>query len=311
MFEPRESVAAWREFIGHKVLKLDIEPHSDDSFRADATIHMFPELGIFVGGSTAALYDRPKRLVGNDDCLFIIGLEGSARYSGRSEEVVANLGDAVFTGGGESGFKDSRMATRSLSLQVPRSVLASAIVGLDESFGQRVPAQTPALRLMRHYLDALDDLESGLTDPALRRQFATHVHDLVAMAIGATRDAAEIAKGRGVRAARLQAIRSEVRESLARGDLSIAAIAARHRLPVRYVQRLFEEEGTTFTEFVLNERLALAHRILTKSRNANLKISAVAIHAGFGSLSYFNEAFRRRYGASPTDVRAQAQREFQ
>jgi AraC-like DNA-binding protein len=30
------------------------------------------------------------------------------------------------------------------------------------------------------------------------------------------------------------------------------------------------------------------------------------MEAGFGDLSYFNRAFRRRYGASPSDVRAPA-----
>jgi AraC-like DNA-binding protein len=30
----------------------------------------------------------------------------------------------------------------------------------------------------------------------------------------------------------------------------------------------------------------------------------VDYECGFGDLSYFNRAFRRRYGATPTDVRA-------
>ena len=37
------------------------------------------------------------------------------------------------------------------------------------------------------------------------------------------------------------------------------------------------------------------------------KIAGIALDAGFGDLSYFNQAFRRRYGAAPSDVRAQAQ----
>jgi AraC-like DNA-binding protein len=33
-------------------------------------------------------------------------------------------------------------------------------------------------------------------------------------------------------------------------------------------------------------------------------ISAIAYAAGFGDLSYFNRAFRRRFGATPSDIRA-------
>jgi AraC-like DNA-binding protein len=34
----------------------------------------------------------------------------------------------------------------------------------------------------------------------------------------------------------------------------------------------------------------------------------VAYEAGFGDLSYFNRTFRRRYGATPSDVREAARR---
>jgi AraC-like DNA-binding protein len=69
---------------------------------------------------------------------------------------------------------------------------------------------------------------------------------------------------------------------------------------------MFESEGTTFTEHVLAQRLARAHRVLVDPRRSGEKISAVAYDCGFGDVSYFNRAFRQRYGAAPSDVRAQA-----
>jgi AraC-like DNA-binding protein len=81
----------------------------------------------------------------------------------------------------------------------------------------------------------------------------------------------------------------------------------RHKLTRRYIQRLFESEGVTFSQFVLGARLARAHRTLGDPRHAGSTISAVAFAAGFGDLSHFNHAFRRRYGATPTEVRAHAQ----
>jgi AraC-like DNA-binding protein len=33
-------------------------------------------------------------------------------------------------------------------------------------------------------------------------------------------------------------------------------------------------------------------------------VSSVAFEVGFGDLSYFNRTFRRRFGATPSDVRA-------
>ena len=35
-------------------------------------------------------------------------------------------------------------------------------------------------------------------------------------------------------------------------------------------------------------------------------ISTIALDTGFGDLSYFNRAFRRTYGETPSDARARA-----
>jgi AraC-like DNA-binding protein len=127
----------------------------------------------------------------------------------------------------------------------------------------------------------------------------------MAVAAGATRDAEEAARDRGLQAARLYAIKTDIARNLD-GDLGIAALAARNHCTPRLVQRLFESEGTTLTEYVLNQRLARAHRMLTDPRLAKEKISAVALDSGFGDLSYFNRAFRRLYGETPSRVRAGA-----
>jgi AraC-like DNA-binding protein len=86
-------------------------------------------------------------------------------------------------------------------------------------------------------------------------------------------------------------------------------VAARHGISPVYVRKLFEGEGSSFSEFVLAERLARVHRILSDPRMSARPIGAIAIEAGFGDLSYFNRAFRRRYGAAPSDVRAGARDE--
>src|SRR4029453_2804562 len=111
-------------------------------------------------------------------------------------------------------------------------------------------------------------------------------------------------RGTASTAARLRAIKIDIVESLGRSDLSIGEIAARHGVTPRYVQMLFESESTTFTEFLLDQRLPCAHRMLTDFRFAERSVTSVAFYAGFGDLSYFDRVFRRSYGATPSDVRA-------
>ena len=104
----------------------------------------------------------------------------------------------------------------------------------------------------------------------------------------------------------MRTIKEDIANCLDQPELSVATIAARHRIKPRWVQRLFEGEDTTFTEYVLAQRLVRAYRPLTDPRRASQKISTIALDAGFGDLSYFNRAFRRHYGVAPSELRAAA-----
>ena len=74
-------------------------------------------------------------------------------------------------------------------------------------------------------------------------------------------------------------------------------------MTTRYLQMLFESEGTTFSAFVREQRLARAFRMLTNPRFCGSKVADVALGCGFGDVSYFNRKFRARFGASPREVR--------
>jgi AraC-like DNA-binding protein len=149
----------------------------------------------------------------------------------------------------------------------------------------------------------------GFTTPHLRQLATTHLCDLLAVAVGGTRDAIEVAKHRGLRAARLNAVKADIVANLDRPSLSPGAVAARQGLSPRYLRRLFEHEDTSFSAFVLDQRLARAYRMLTDPRMADRAITVIAFAVGFGDLSYFNRTFRRRFGAPPSDVRERARRD--
>jgi transcriptional regulator GlxA family with amidase domain len=139
----------------------------------------------------------------------------------------------------------------------------------------------------------------------------THIYDVLAILLGATRDGAALAARRGLPAARLHAIKRDVDNYLADpGALAISSIASRHRITPRYIQMLFESEGTTFSDYVRNLRLARARQMLGDPRYAAHGVAAVAFACGFSEPSHFGRAFRRRYGATPSDVRASARLKF-
>jgi AraC-like DNA-binding protein len=111
-----------------------------------------------------------------------------------------------------------------------------------------------------------------------------------------------------VAAARLAAIKADIVEQIGGDESAIAAVAARHGLTPRSIQRLFEREESTFSAFKLEQQLAHARRELADARYAGWTIGAIALAAGFGDLSYFHRVFRRRYGATPSELRAELAR---
>jgi AraC-like DNA-binding protein len=251
------------------------------------------------------VFHRTKPLTRqSDDLTLCITREGRSRISQRGADMVMEDGDA-FLGAADivstSGPLDGLVGC--LTLRLPRQVLAASGVAGEAAFVRPVPRGTETLRLLAAYMGVVRQAaDSGSI--GLQRLVASHVHDLVALALGETAEAGEIARGRGLRAARLRAIKIDVRAHLRERDLSAEAVARRQGLSPSYVRKLFDLAGTSFSAFVLDQRLAAAHAMLSSPRFAGLGVSAVAYDVGFGDLSYFNRVFRRRYGATPSDVRA-------
>jgi AraC-like DNA-binding protein len=188
---------------------------------------------------------------------------------------------------------------------VPLKTLAPLVANPSDAGMRVVPREARPLQLLNRYLQALD-MGASIDSLELSRAVAQHICDLIALSMGAHRDAPALLQQRGVRAARLQAIKADIAARFNDFELTVNAVALRHGVTPRYIQKLFEDDGVTFSEYVLERRLAEAHRSLADPHLANRSISTIAFNAGFSDLSYFNRTYRRRFGATPTETRVQA-----
>jgi AraC-like DNA-binding protein len=76
----------------------------------------------------------------------------------------------------------------------------------------------------------------------------------------------------------------------------------------RYLQRLLESSGTSFTAQVNELRLQRAFALLMEPAARPRLISDIALEVGFSDISHFNRLFHARFGDSPTGARAQARK---
>ena len=301
-----DRVPMYREVLGRELLRMDVEPVADDPFRVDLSIHPFPGLTVMSATTYAMRGQRTRELTsdGVDTVGLVVNLRGPYTDSRRDAEVSLAPGDAIFISAAEPRRSFRPYYGRMVGLNIRRAALSGLIPHIDDRLSQVVPRSDAVLGLLTSYLSALTDTRAQTG--ALREFAATHVCDLFTLMLGASLDVARLAEARGAAAARLHAIKTDILKNLDSRNLTLGALAARHRVTPRYIQRLFERDSTSLTQFVLDERLARAHRLLRGARDAQRSISEIAFAVGFGDLSYFNRSFRRRYGMTPSDVRALA-----
>jgi AraC-like DNA-binding protein len=305
----RERAAAVREMHERCALPVrpePIEPLADQLVRVDITRWALPGLGVMSGalcGLRQQIAPAHSAPTGVDDAFLGFNLAGTSVVIRQRDEVVVSAGDAVLAIRGARGFSVAcPKSVRFVGLRFPFTVLSRLVPDFDPSETRVFPRGASAPNLLRRYVSLIAQ-EGALATSDLQRAAVAHVYDLAAVTLGATADRGEPARNRGVRAARLEILKADIFAHLHDGNLSVAAVAGRQRVTPRYLQKLFEIEGTTFSEFVLAQRLANAHRMLTNPSYSHRPISNVAYDVGFNDLSYFNRAFRRRYGSTPSEVR--------
>jgi AraC-like DNA-binding protein len=287
----RERLAMFRDNVSRD--RVLVEPIADAPFRIHGTLAKFNGLSLVSVRRSAIRSDFAD---GSDRLMINLGGPALAVQAGR--EIVLERGDAACIAGAETGSFTTLRAGRIATVEFTDGSLGRI---LGEGVPRRIDGRDPALRLLRGYLNTIwaGDV---LSLRSLRPLAMEHIRDLAAVALGATREAEEIANGRGGRAARLPAVKEDILARL-HADLTLSDVAARHDLSPRYLRMLFESEATSFSEFVREERLRRAHRMLLSPRFDHLRISEVAYEVGFNDLSYFNRCFRRRFGCSPGEAR--------
>jgi AraC-like DNA-binding protein len=304
-FLEHKRIDAYREIYSRTIVKHDVEPLGDQPFHFEADLRSLPGLGLASSVFSPCRRWHAAEHIDSDDLLFGVALSGGCVLSqcGR-EALIGGPGEAVLTSAVHPIDVIIGATSRHIALRLPRAIFEARIVDLDACMARRIPSNTEVLPLLISYVDAFRSTE--LPNPTFCDLVVSHVYDLVALLLGAKGDARHLAQEGGVRAARLGAILREIERRSADPGLSAITIALLLGVTPRYVHLLLEESGKSFTHHVLERRLDKAAALLRDPRWLHRKIAEIAAAGGFNDLSYFNRAFRRQYGATPSEIRQTA-----
>jgi len=300
-------LSAWTEVLSRMLIKAQVEQLSDAPFQVDACLRALP--GVHFGAALwgPSVTRRTKEIARSDSKGFyiVINTEGLLRVRTQEGEVMLNEGDAMFLSCAQEVSLMRPEAGRLTCARIDPAQFKFLVPDAEDCGGTLIRHGNEALRMLMSYLRDLDD-KQGLTNAEVRALVVSHIFALIALTLNSARDAAQASKAATPNAARLRAIKQYAAEHLSDQDLSIARVASANRLSPRQVQRLFEADDTTFSEYLLLKRLQSVHAVLTDLRQSHRSVSDIALAAGFGDVSYFNRAFRNHYGASPTAIRHSA-----
>lgn len=293
---------AWREEFCRKIIACDLAPVGEGTFRYEVSPRpLTASVTLSSGGGSPLSY----RTLGGDDKLVLL-LPDTApldmHMGGR--ETLLMPGQVSF---GDSAIRGATVIQTTAggfdSIVFDRKTLLACCPTAEDLVARPAPFDPAALGLLRTYVDSLNRQPHPL-NAATASVVGQHLLDLTMLTLGVDGDLAKMAESGGVAAARFEMVKADILARLSSPDLNIAILAARHRFSVRYFQYLFERAGTSFTEFVLEQRLLLAMRLLANPLHAHRKIADISLMAGFNSMSYFHRAFRRRFDMTPAEARA-------
>jgi AraC-like DNA-binding protein len=296
-----ERFPAWRSLLNRWLLNADVEPAGRRPFHAGAYLRVLPDVRFGWGTLGGSVYRRSRANVArdNDDLFLVVNLAGRMTALRRDDEIALSPGDGYPMSCSQTDGCGWPEGVELLCLRFRPEAVAPLSGNPSPRVGRKIPGENEKLRLLTRYVRLLDESEP-LESADARALVTRHICDLAALAVGAAGDDSEFAHERSLHDVRLRAVSAHIDKRIS-ATLSLEGVAASLGISPRTVQRLFERQGTSFSEFVLARRLARAHASLAAGNGR--PIGDIAMACGFGDISYFNRSFRARYGATPSDIR--------
>jgi AraC-like DNA-binding protein len=303
-----ERFDAWQETISQAFVPLEATPTSDSVFTGSLSCHTVGSAQISdVAGGPVRVERAPRTIRRADPGYIKVGLQtaghGMVTQAGRT--AVLAPGDLAVYDTGRPYTLDFDGTFHMIVLMFPRDMWQIRDTTLMEATARRICGQ-------RGVGGLISPLLRSMPAALLRDDLAHNIHvadallDLVSAAVADIGGATPVAQSSA--AALLVRIKAFVDANLGDVSLSGPEIAAAHHISVRYLQRLFEIEGTTVTAWIRGRRLERIRRELADPRTAAESTGTIAARWGLVDASHFSKAFKAAYGATPREYRLAVRR---
>jgi len=302
-FPESEPVSVFQD-IHAAMISTDTPSYLAPSSFMEMAGQLLPNLRVYAVTAASQHTHDPAPAENSNNLVLLVPLDGMAVINGESSDpVCCQPGEALLIP--IDLIHQVHIAdTVSLAIiDIPATLIAPRVSNRDGFLIKKVTsASMPALRLLVGYTKMLIQIGDSLS-PDLTLLVSTQIHDLVTLLFGAKREEAQVTGKCHLRAVRLEAIKRDILEHITESELSISQVALRQGISSQYIRTLFHSEETTFADYVTELRLDQAYWHLRSPVYIDHCISTLAFDMGFNNLSWFNRAFKQRFGLTPSQVR--------
>ncbi|MEU7020463.1 helix-turn-helix domain-containing protein [Streptomyces sp. NPDC046203] len=242
-----------------------------------------------------------------EDCLYVtLHVQGAASLRRDGVSTALAPGDLLIgTTPNPAGLLQDAEA-RMLRFRVPCFYLGVRVREIRRTGGLLARGSEGVGSLASQFLKTLASQSRNHLSPPCRH-LARSVCDIVAVLVAELLEK-EQPEAPTAAAGILARVHAHIDENLADPDLSPDAIARSQHISVRYLHRLFQQDGTTVGQWVRQRRLDACRRELERLPRWRTSVAAIAQRWGFVSPSHFSRAFRAAYGLSPREWQMYATR---
>jgi len=304
---PAEQFDAWHDAVSNAFVPLDAVSQADGPFGGELVSQTVGAVQISdVGGGAVEVLRSAQTIRRADPGYLKLGMQlrGYCLVTQDGREAPLTPGDFAIYDTHRPYQLSFDSQFRMLVVMFPRELLNLPPTDLAKLTARRVSGRKGVGGLVSPFLVKLaSELRSEDVTPTF--ELSTAVLDLLVAAFSEQLECEGSVGPETRRHALILQIKAFIDARLYDPELSTATIAAAHYISPRYLQKLFEADATTVTDWIRRRRLEHCKRELIDPRYAGAPISTIAARWGLLDSSHFSRLFRSAYGMSPREFRVE------
>ncbi len=296
--DDRERV--WRDAFSQISLPLpSLRDHSD--FHGDV-ISVTSPLGIEFSRVASSAQTISGAVPSRPPCLWLaLPIEGDFLLDDGAGNSHLHSGDILY---GPTG-RDSTLVLPDhfvmLYIRIPQTMLYPRLLNLQVLELGTLSSDVAGNRIFANLLHSIVDDLDELTDEYIRPiEIALAEFVISALAQSAATSCFDLAG-----ASNFHRITQAIEIQLGDGDLTLHDVADQQHVSARYIQKLFQQAGLSFSHYLRQRRLEHCHADLASVAHRSLSISDICFRWGFNDAAHFSRSFRADYGMTPRSFRQQ------